>query len=288
VLTLDFDTGRLRATQAATRPLVYLDQWAWMRLARTPAEAKLFVDSLKERDGCLAVSEMNRLELAFVGDLDRLRACEDLIRKLLPNVCFIEYDPAAVTREENAILDGRSLSAPFLSDRLVNQYVEHPRVGVDPLDPELFFLSLRLPGTPDGLKEAKLLLAKRLREAIDTARSQYASNPSAKKEIRRGATGKAVMHPTRYVFESCIYGIIKDRLNLEDANHTIDFFHAVVPLSYCDFVLLDKAWAERARQVQAELEKKGLLTHRATVVSERSAGDLPSMIRAFTLTGSSE
>ncbi len=157
---------------------------------------------------------------------------------------------------------------------------------MNPLDPEVFFLSLRLPGVPDGLKQAKLLLANRLREAIETARSQYASKPSAKKEIRRGATGTAVMHPTRHVFESCIYGIIKDRLNLEDANHTIDFFHAVVPLSYCDFVLLDKAWAERARQVQAELVKKGLLTHQATVLSESSAGDLPSMIRAFAITAS--
>jgi hypothetical protein len=258
-----------------------------MRLARAPGEAKLFVDSLKERDGCLAVSEMNRLELAFVGDLDRLRACEDLIRKLLSNICFIEYDPAAVTREEDAILDGRSLAAPFLSDRLLNQYVEHHRVGVNPLDPELFFLSLRLPGTPGGLKDAKLMLAERLRVAVEAARGKYSSDPSAKKEIRRGATGEAVAHPTRHVFESCIYGIIKDRLNLEDANHTIDFFHAVVPLSYCDFVLLDKAWAERARQVQAELEKKGLLTHRATVVSESSAGDLPSMVRAFALTGGS-
>jgi hypothetical protein len=81
-----------------------------MRLARAPEDAKLFIDSLKERDGCLAVSEMNRLELAFVGDLDRLRVCEDLIRKLLPNICFIEYDPATVTREEDAILGGRSLA----------------------------------------------------------------------------------------------------------------------------------------------------------------------------------
>jgi hypothetical protein len=34
-----------------------------------------------------------------------------------------------------------------------------------------------------------------------------------------------------------------------DRNHAIDLMHAIVPISYCDFVLLDKHWKAQIDRV---------------------------------------
>ncbi len=71
-------------------------------------------------------------------------------------------------------------------------------------------------------------------------------------------------------------------MNLRDGHHLRDFWHTVVPISYCNFVVLDKAWCEIARQVQQRLRETGLLTNEAeifptpeelTQVTESFAGD---------------
>jgi hypothetical protein len=98
----------------------------------------------------------------------------------------------------------------------------------------------------------------------------YQRDHNAKTEVTSSPKGEPVRHPTRYIFEQTFYGIVKDNLNIGNPNNIADFFHMVVSVSYCNLVLLDKSWAERARQVQNAVRNAGLLTHDSAVFSPKT------------------
>jgi hypothetical protein len=76
--------------------------------------------------------------------------------------------------------------------------------------------------------------------------------------------------------------IAKDNLNVADLNNVTDFFHTVVPISYCSVVLLDKAWVHRSSRVQTSVRRAGLLTHKALVFRIKNMSDCLSALERFT------
>ncbi len=271
MVTLDLDPGnRLRATQRATVPFVYLDQWAYISLARNQQQLQRLVDAVVRSDGTLAFSVFNFFELSQVSDLEQLRRIENLFQQIWPRVAFLNSDPTAVISSEDEILCGTSKQAPHLDDWMLNKYVELYRPGVNPLDPKGYLLQLQNPGMAQGFQTGYRLLAERIKTAFEKARSIYHVDKNAKTEVTSPSKGEPIVHPTRYIFEQAVYSIVKDNLNIHNPNHFTDFFHMVVPLSYCNLVLLDKGWAERARQVQNSVRNVGLLTHDAAVFSAKT------------------
>jgi hypothetical protein len=153
---------------------------------------------------------------------------------------------------------------------MLNKFVELYRPGVDPLDPKGFLLQLRNPGTANGFQTAYRLLVEELKAGLEGARCMYQHDDNARTEVTSPPKGEPVRHPTRYIFEQTFYSIVKDNLNIDNPNNIADFFHMVVSVSYCNLVLLDKSWEERAHQVQNCLRNVGLLTHDAAVFSAKT------------------
>ena len=69
----------------------------------------------------------------------------------------------------------------------------------------------------------------------------------------------------------CLF--IRDKFNLSNPNHWRDFVHMVVPVAYCDFALLDKAWATKARQVISRISNPEHPIKMANVFSPRELAD---------------
>src|SRR2546425_3616321 len=282
MITLDFDPGnRLRATQSATVPFVYLDQWAYISLAKDPQQLQRLVDAIVRLDGTLAFSVFNFFELSQVSDLEQLRRIENLFQQIWPRVAFLNSDPTEVISSEDEILRGTSNQAPHLDDWMLNKYVELYRPGVNPLDPKGFLLHLQTPGFAEGFRTAYRLLAERMKTAFRKMRRMYQIDENAKTEVTSLSKGEPIPRPTRDIFEQAVYMAAKDNLNIHNPNHFTDFFHMVVPLSYCDLVLLDKGWAERARQVQNSVRIVGLLTHDAAVFSAKTLDQFWVAIERF-------
>ncbi len=63
-------------------------------------------------------------------------------------------------------------------------------------------------------------------------------------------------------------------------NDAMDCFHAVVPVAYCDFVLLDKHWAAQVTHVRARFEAGGLAVPMATVFT-RGRGGVEKLLTAL-------
>jgi hypothetical protein len=271
MITLHLAPGnRLRAEQSATVPFVYLDQWAYMSLARDHKQLQCFVDEIVRSEGTLAFSLVNFYELSQISDLDQLGRIENLFQQIWPRLAFLNSDPTAVIENENELLRGTSNQAPHLDDWMLNKYVEFYRPGVNPLDPKGFLLQLRNPGMAYGFQTAYRLLVESTKAMVEKTRCMYQRDDNARTEVASLPKGEPVRHPTRYIFKQAAYSIVKGNFNIHNPNEVADFFHMVVPLSYCNLVLLDKGWAERARQVQNSVRNVGLLTHDAAVFSAKT------------------
>jgi hypothetical protein len=64
-----------------------------------------------------------------------------------------------------------------------------------------------------------------------------------------------------------------------EPNDAVDFFHAVVPTRYCDFVLLDKDWAAHVERARKRLSDAGGDQAIATVFSKQAG--IQSLVAAL-------
>ena len=76
---------------------------------------------------------------------------------------------------------------------------------------------------------------------------------------------------TKYIWKEFLRYLFKNNINLSKSNHWKDIHHAIVPMAYCDFVMLDKTWADIASKTKKRLRKAGYTGQIATVFSSRKA-----------------
>jgi hypothetical protein len=58
----------------------------------------------------------------------------------------------------------------------------------------------------------------------------------------------------------------------------MDFLHAVVPVAYCDYVMLDKYWEEQVHRMRQRLTPTSIEIPLARVLSKRTGG-LEELVR---------
>ena len=75
------------------------------------------------------------------------------------------------------------------------------------------------------------------------------------------------MWATRYIYHETLLSLIRDDMPM-NSNHWRDLYHMVVPLAYCNLILLDGAWATRANSVKKRLQKHGYKAEMAQIFCE--------------------
>jgi len=89
---------------------------------------------------------------------------------------------------------------------------------------------------------------------IDKARNNINALSNAKKRFRkRKENASTCKFPyTEFLWESCIdYIVINENMKMPD-NEWLDIFHTIVPVAYCDFVLVDKKWLNFIKSTSVE------------------------------------
>ena len=107
------------------KPSVYLDQWALRRISSNKSLAKRLIETIRDREGTLALSTLNFYEFARVGDGENARAAESLIDAIQPRLFFINISPAVVIDLERS----GARSAPSDRETLVTM-TRRPRYFV--------------------------------------------------------------------------------------------------------------------------------------------------------------
>jgi hypothetical protein len=256
--------------QQDSPPTVYLDHWALRKFSQNPALAQRFTRMLEKRRGTLALSWLNLAEFSKVTDPDQGRMAEEFYAANLPRIFFLDSDPFSVIRREDVILSGGAVApvAPHADAAFLSTFAH--------LEPDTFsgftvrelFRSVQ----NDQLQLDFNRLADAVAEGIQRLRIEHEQKRDFRSAVARLPSGPAIQRGTRYILRELARTLLIDRGVKVSRNHAIDFMHAVVPVSYCEFVLLDKHWVKQVELVRSRLNGTHLNPPLARAYSEKSDG----------------
>ena len=258
--------GDLEVGQCDVSPTVYLDHWALRRLSEDEALAGRFRTALEARNGTLALSWLNVGEFAKVTSVEQGRMAERLVESSLPRVFFLEVEPFRVIEREDRLLAGGPPETPHADLDLLSGVVMLKPEGVQLLTARELFQVVQGSSLIQGLDD----LADTVVGRVSSLRDEIVADPDFRRLVQRLPAGIQIQRGTRFVLRELVRSLLIDQRLRITRNHAIDFLHAVVPVAYCDLVLLDKHWEAQVERVRLRLEAAGLRIPIAKVFSGKA------------------
>ncbi len=265
--------GELTITQENFSPCVYLDHWALRNLSQDRASSDRFTNGLKNRGGTLALSWLNLVEFTAVTDNRQIDMADRLVEQVAPNLVFMALDPWLVISNEDSAIKENLRHGDWLDKLIFEAFVKMPRDGLSPISTRGLFRQY-----PPGTRLTEDLAATFL-EKIEKARKQYSTDKNAQRMVNKPLKGSRIYPATRFLIPELLRVLIKNAAQKLTKNDASDFLHAVVPLAYCDYVLLDAHWATQAKAAADRLRKVGHIEKIAQTLSGPTA--IEDLIRAL-------
>lgn len=228
---------------AVARPLGYSDHFGLRRIAEDEARTDRLVAALKASGGSLALSWLNLGEYSTVTDREQHLEVERLIDRILPAVFPLDVAPLDVHKRELAGGPHPPQAELVVALGLVKKV---PSLAASGIDFKMTAAGLFERLNDDSIIAAKNRLAGLTRMALEDLRTRHNNNPSARwreEEMTDTLTIMRVMAETFF----------PDRRRKIDDHTAIDFQHAVVPVAFCDAVLLDGATWDMVGRAQRKL-----------------------------------
>jgi len=257
------ENGVLEVGQVDIPPTVYLDHWALRMFSESQALSDRLTAALKQRNGTLALSWLNLAEFTKVADEGQASIAEALLEKILPNIFFLEVDfGEVIRREDNLLADGKVIPPHFDFD-LLRMFSQMKPNSLNPFSAHGLFKIIQgqVSTRFDGLADTGV-------GRIEALRAKYAGTSA----VKRLPSGPPIQRGTRFIFRELVRALIMDKGTKITRNQVIDSFHAVVPIAYCDFVLLDKYWEAQIDRVRSRFGKAGMAVPTARVFSAKADG----------------
>lgn len=266
-LTYNKENDKVLISQNFEPPTIYLDQCILRKISENHTYSKNFIELLSSKKGTLIMSATHLLESSSLKG-ESLKLLITFVRSISPRFYFIELDPPSVIRRENDVMMHKSDLEPQSDIALLKLYAELKRSTIDCLDPTPLFTNLDSPRMDKMRKEFLMQFSEKIRLKQIEFNKDTKSKESTK--IRKVPKINQNIPATRYIYDDTFNSLIRDGINLtKNSNHFRDFTHSVVPLAYCDFVILDNSWADRMNKIIKRLVCNGLNTHVAKIFSER-------------------
>lgn len=232
----------VRIDQIAYPPTVYLDTWALFDFIGDNDLADRFIKILNNLGGTLMLSMISVIENMAIDNQEQIQNLYKFIDSM--GAAFLDFNFMRVNVKEKIY---KKIRGPFLKIS--------PAIDLGLLDS---FIKIHKP--ENLLKVSEIFLAYRqdlengkvlnekweedLFPIVKRARNNTNSLSNAKKRFRkRKEKANTCKFPcTEFLWESCIdYIAINENMKMSDKEWR-DIFHTIVPVAYCDFVLIDKRW----------------------------------------------
>jgi hypothetical protein len=228
---------------------------------------------LDQRNGTLVVSSANIAEFSTL-DQRAARQAEEFLDRQLPRLFFLDFNPFDVIRRENELLAGGPRLPPYADLDLLRLVVGLRPCGVRPITCIGMLTEVsghRLEST-DRMKATFV-------ERAGNLRAEYLEDKDFRALVDRSLRGQPAPRGTSIILREVVAGLMRDRTTAITPNDAMDFFHTIVPVAYCDFVLLDGRWRDQVDRVRARLQRAGVAFPLATVFS--GAGALERLIETL-------
>jgi hypothetical protein len=226
--------------------MVYLDHWALNDIALCDAYRRRFTSILNDRGGMLRISAYSIRELANQGDKSEIDAILSFLDEI--DIGFINIHPTEVIERENQIISGnQTVGNPSADLEIINLYLmamNHPQSWSIA---EIVKTCLANTNTSSFCSEDFLT---KITSATGKARSDMTTTERMKKHFNKlRAAGQQHCAATREFLKMAIaFIIINQSMKMTVIREWNDLFHVIVPVAYCDIVLVDKRWKEFIKQ----------------------------------------
>jgi hypothetical protein len=269
VITLSINAnGDLEAGQQDMPPTVYLDHWALRTFSEDQEWASRLTTALSSREGTLALSWANLAEFVRVTDHRQARLAETLIEANLPHIFLLEANPFTVIEHEDQLLAGGPPVPPHGDQDFLRALVMlKPRALTLFTAHNLFNVVQRL-----GSAERTERMADMFVSRLAAMRDEIQADPTFRAALRRPTMTAPIQRGTRFILQELVRALILDKGTKITRNAALDFFHAVVPVAYCNFVLLDGYWETQVDRVRSRFQASHFPIPMATVFSQRREG----------------
>lgn len=262
------DAGDLQVTQAMTSPAVYLDHWALRLISEDAGFSAAITGALEVRRGTLALSWGNLAEFLRVTVPDQTDRAEKLVQANLARLFLIEVDPFVVISREDKLLAGAPRRPPHADADLLRLLAKINPGSVAPFSVRGLFHGLIDP----EVDQRPTALADRFIRSVQQLRLDYTSDPTLAQAVRADPEGPPLQAGTRFILRELIRPLVVDQRKQTTQNDVMDFFHTIVPVAYCDYVLLDKHWAAQVAQARSRFNQVGLSVPMAAIFSRGRTG----------------
>jgi len=243
--------------QEIASPSVYLDHWALREISESDGLSHRFATILKKRGGTLVLSWLNVVEFSKVSDREQRHKADLLVNDLNPNLFWLNPDFFTVAKQEElGGLNSLHSDSAFAQEFAMN------------LRGELFKAVYANPQTRiqyDNFADIVI-------HQIEQLRNDFDRSNAMQKAIKTLPRIPKHTRATHLIARELIATFLKDKSVKLNRNNAIDLCHAVVSLSYCDYVILDGHWAKKAEDLRGRLSREEILIPIAQVFTKRRNG----------------
>lgn len=268
--------GETRARQSFDSPTVYFDHWAICEFSDDLTLQDRFVKAMQAKHGTFVLSHTNLAEFTNMSDPRHAEAAENFLERLMPNVYLTDFklDEAEAFENQPGYAGQRmwpSSDLPmlkFIAERSVDAGGRFTLAG---------FISLSYLYR-DQLSKTFNEVNQTLLDAINQVRADPVYVKKARQSVPDNNRTK-----TRVVMSELIRELTIDPKVTITVNDVVDFKHAILAISCCDYVLLDGKWEQRVRTMTKRTTQQGLHMSFAKCFSKRGNGvnDFLSHLEVF-------
>ncbi len=271
VIDISIEDDVIKVGQRVTPPSVYLDHWALLDFSEDEKLGTRLTEAIEARNGTLTLSWLNLLEYSKITDELQARKAEGLFERNMPRLFFIDIQPFRVISREDAFLSGGPKVPPHGNDALLREFASMKPASPTSVHP--FSTNNLFRYSQDAEFASRYeVLADTAINRIEAMREEVSTDPSFESIVRRLPSGPAIEAGTRYVIRELLRTMLLNKEMKITRNHAIDLLHAVVPVSYCDFVLLDRNWEAQVAQMRTRVSASGMSFPIAKVFSRKANG----------------
>lgn len=257
--------GETRARQSFDSPTVYFDHWAICEFSDDLKLQDRFVKAMQAKRGTFVLSHTNLAEFTNMSDPRHAEAAENFLERLMPNVYLtdFDFDKAEAFENQPGYADQRMWPS---SDLPMLKFVAERSIEADGNFTLVGFISL-LHLYRDRLSKTFNEVNQNILNALNKQRA----NPVHVKRARHSVPDTS-RNKTRVIMGELMRELTIDPKANITLNDIADWQHAILAVSCCDYVLLDRKWEQRVLTMTKRATQQGLHMRFAKCFSQRADG----------------
>ncbi len=247
--SIDKSGEHFEALQRLEPPSVYLDHWALRIASRDRDVGRRLTEAIEARAGTLVLSWANIGEFCNV-DRATAEEAESFIEANLPRLFFSRFNPFDVIEGELSVYAGGPQIPPHADMQLLAMVMDLQPTGI---------ASVTCRGMLTDVSGERSKSMQQMMEAFvektSAMRERYLNDREFKAFVDRSPRKTPEFRGTAIVLREFVAELMRNRQLRLEPNDAMDFAHAVVPVSYCDYVLLDGRWRDQVDRLRTRLRR---------------------------------